>query len=165
MTMFSFPSQQVLTLVQHSSTVGADIRKATDDRLTKVFDTVSKESSAKVSADALSSKGGTYVNLLGEYDAPRSDVNSVFFLVYGITGEEYIFEGKHWEAQPKYLEFVKRFFPIVEKLWGESKWAEHPRELRSGGLVGVLDGMKDMKEGKISGLKLLYHIQETQWPQ
>lgn len=144
--------------------MGADIREATDDKLMKVLDTVSKESSAKISGEALSSKGGTYVNLLGEYDAPRSDVKSIFFLVYGITGEEYIFEGKHWEAQPTYLEFAKRFFPLLEKLWGEGKWMEHPREVRPGGLLGVLDGMKDMKEGKISGYKLLYRVEETQWP-
>ncbi len=145
--------------------MGERIRKATDDRLTKVFDTVSKESSAKISAEAISSKGGTYVNLLGEYNAPRSDVESIFFLVYGISGEEYIFEGKHWEAQPTYFEFAKRFFPLVEKLWAEGKWTEHPREVRPGGLFGVLDGMKDLKEGKISGYKLLYRVEETQWPQ
>ncbi|KAH8696390.1 putative zinc-binding oxidoreductase ToxD [Talaromyces proteolyticus] len=149
----------------NSPNVGEDIRKATDDKLIKVLDTVSKESSAKISAEALSSKGGTYVNLLGEYDAPRSDVESIFFLVYGITGEKYIFEGKHWEAQPTYFEFAKKFFPVVEKLWGEGKWTEHPREVRPGGLFGVLDGMKDMKEGKISGYKLLYRVEETQWPQ
>jgi hypothetical protein len=149
---------------QHSPTVGEEIRKATNDRLIKVFDTVSKESSAKISAEALSSKGGIYVNLLGEYDAPRSDVESIFFLVYGITGEKYIFEGKHWEAQPTYYEFATNFFPLVEKLWGEGKWTEHPREVRSGGLIGVLDGMKDMKEGKISGYKLVYNVGETQWP-
>lgn len=145
--------------------MGEEIRKATDDRLVKVLDTVSKESSANISAEAISSKGGVYVNLLGEYDAPRSDVESFFFLVYGITGEEYIFEGKHWEAQPTYFEFAKKFFPLVEKLWGEGKWTEHPREVRPGGLPGVLDGMKDMKEGKISGYKLVYRVEETQWPQ
>lgn len=53
----------------------------------------------------------------------------------------------------------------MEKLWGEGKWTEHPREVRPGGLFGVLDGMKDMKEGNISGYKLLYHVEETQWPQ
>jgi hypothetical protein len=144
--------------------VATDIREATNNKLTKVFDTVSVESSAKISAEALSSNGGTYVNLLGEYDAPRSDVESIFFLVYGITGEEYIFEGKHWDAQPTYLEFAKKFFPLVEKLWSEGEWIEHPREVRSGGLVGVLDGMKDMKEGKISGYKLVYRVEETEWP-
>ncbi|KAF3389863.1 Alcohol oxidase [Talaromyces pinophilus] len=124
----------------NSPTVGGDIRKATDDKLIKVLDTVGKESSAKISVDALSSKGGTYVKLLGEYDAPRSDVESIFFLVYGITGDKYIFEGKHCETQPTYFEFAKKFFPIVEKLWGEGKWTEHPREVRPGGLFGVLDG-------------------------
>ena len=112
----------------------------------------------------MSSEGGIYVNLLGEYDVPRTDVESIFFLVYGITGEEYIFEGKHWVAQPTYYHFASVFFPIVEKLWSENKWVEHPREMRPDGLLGVLDGMKDMKEGKISGYKLVYHVDETIWP-
>lgn len=150
-------------MVKHSPTVGQDIRKATNGQLTKVLDAVSIESTAKTSAEALGSNGGTYVNLLGEYDVPRPDVESIFFLGYGLSGEAYIFEGQHWEAQPTYFEFAKRFLPIAEKLWSEGKWTEHPQEVRPGGLLGVLDGMKDMKEGKISGCKLVYNVDDTKW--
>jgi hypothetical protein len=34
----------------------------------------------------------------------------------------------------------------------------HPVKLGSGGLEGVLDGLDQLKEGKVSGVKLVYKI-------
>jgi len=37
----------------------------------------------------------------------------------------------------------------------------HPPSVRPDGLRGVLDGMREMREGKVSGVKLVYKVAET----
>ncbi|KAL7915481.1 putative zinc-binding oxidoreductase ToxD [Trichoderma velutinum] len=147
----------------HNPKVGEQVRADTQNQLTQVLDTVSLESTASICADAISTEGGTYVNLLG-VGIPRSDVENHFFLGYGVSGESYIFEGDRYPAEPEYFAFGKKFFVIAEKLWSEGKWKTHPERVGPDGLLGVIDGMKEMKEGKVSGEKLVYRVDETVWP-
>lgn len=95
---------------------------------------------------------------------PRSDVKSIFFLGYNLSGEEYVFEGERYPPSPGDFHFGKKFTALVERLWMEGRWKTHPVCLGSDGLVGVLGGMKQMKEGKVSGEKLVYRVDETEWP-
>lgn len=37
----------------------------------------------------------------------------------------------------------------------------HPVEVREGGLEKVLEGMQDLKDGKVSGKKLVYVVGEA----
>lgn len=127
------------------------------------MDTVSIESTASICADAIGPHGGSYCNLLG-IDCPRADVKSSFFLGYGVSGESYIFEGEHYEARPEDFEFGVKFIPIAEKLWAEGKLKPHPQRVGSGGLTGAISGMQSLREGKYSGEKLVYRIDETDWP-
>ena len=119
------------------------------------FDTVSLPSTASICASALA--GGTYVNLLGE-NCPRDDVTSIYFLGYGISGEEYIFEGETYAASPSDFTFGRDFLALAERLWAEKKWQTHPVSLQSGGLHGLQDGMQQLKEGKVRGMKLVYSL-------
>lgn len=121
------------------------------------------ESTAAFCSDAIGSSGGLYVNLLG-VESQRSDVRSVFYLGYSASGESFIFEGQHFPAKPEDFVFAKSFSAVAERLWMEGKWKSHPVRVGSGGLIGVLDGMKQMKEGKVSGEKLVYLVDDTEWP-
>lgn len=97
-------------------------------------------------------------------ESPRSDIRSIFFLGYNVSGETYIFEGETYSASPEDFAFGKNFTAVAEKLWLEGKWKTHPNRVRPGGLVGVLAGMQEVKEGKVSGEKLVYRVDETEWP-
>lgn len=143
--------------------VGEQIHEATGGKLTEIFDTVAVEMSAQICADAFGEDGGIYCNLLG-IDCPRKDVTSIFFLGYSLSGESYIFEGDHYKAQPEDFEFGARFYRVAEKLWHEGKIRAHPERVGPGGLIGVLDGLQEMREGRYSGEKLVYRIDETSWP-
>lgn len=138
------------------------IRALMNDRLTTVFDTVSTEATAAICAAAISTDGGLYCNLL-EADCPRKDVQSIHFLAYSLSGETYIFEGDTYEAQPEDFVFGVKFCAIAEKLWAEGKWNPHPQRIGEGGLLGALAGMQEMREGKVSGEKLVYRVAETKW--
>ena len=53
------------------------------------------------------------------------------------------------------------FVGIVEGLLKEGKIKAHPAKVRKGGLKGVLDGLQEMREGKVSGEKLVYRVGDT----
>jgi hypothetical protein len=99
---------------------------------------------------------------LGE-NCPREDVESIFFLGYSMSGEFYIFKGENYAAEPEDFAFAVKWLEIAEKLWKEGVWKAHPQRIGSGGLLGALEGMKELKEGKVSGEKLVYLIEETNW--
>jgi hypothetical protein len=149
--------------LQRIPEVGRHIRKATDDSLSITFDTVNTSETAAICAEAFGAQGGQYVNLLGS-DCPRPDVNSTFFLGYDISGEDYIFEGEKFKANPDALAYAVAFFPVAERLWAEGKVKPHPQKLGPGGLGGVLEGLQILREGKYSGEKLVYSVGETVWP-
>ena len=131
--------------------------------MTTVFDTVALESSAAICAAAICTSGGVYCNLLG-IDCPRQDVESIFFLGYSLSGESYIFEGDTYDAQPVNFVFGTKFYSLAEKLWAEGKWKAHPQRIEKGGLLGAVAGLQEMREGKVSGEKLVYRVDETKWP-
>lgn len=113
---------------------------------------------------ALGPAGGTYCNLLG-INSPRADVQSTFFLVYSASGEAYIFEGKEYHARPDDFVFYSEFYRLVETLWAQGRLTTHPVRLESGGLNGVVGhGLQLLREGKVSGEKLVYRIDDTAWP-
>ncbi|KAK3110903.1 hypothetical protein LTR53_014332 [Teratosphaeriaceae sp. CCFEE 6253] len=144
--------------------VGRQIHKDTDGKLTAVFDTVGLDSSAAICSEAIGSQGGTYCTLL-PVEISREDVKSVFFLGYDLKGESYIFEGESYPARPEMLEWSKKFTTLAEELWREGKWTPHPYEVREAGLLGAVDGMTRMREGKgPSGEKWVYRVDDTAWP-
>jgi hypothetical protein len=122
-----------------------------------VFDTISTPSSAKICAEAFSSTGGTYVNLMG-IDFPRQDVKNLFPVAYTITGEEFEMEGDYYAPVPEDFKFAKTFMELAEKVLGEGLVKCHPLDLRHGGLEGILEGLADLKGGKVSGKKLVYRV-------
>lgn len=143
--------------------MGQKILEATGGSIKKVLDNVSTEDSAAICAAAFGSDGGTYCNLLGT-DCPRSDVESIFFLGYDLSGEAYIFEGEHYPARLEALQFARKWYRMAEELWASGKWQTHRQKVRENGLLGVLDGMQVMREGLVSGEKLVYRVDETKWP-
>ncbi|KAA8567260.1 hypothetical protein EYC84_010295 [Monilinia fructicola] len=111
-------------------------------------------------ADALStSADNLYVNLMG-VEMPRDDVKNVFFLGYSVTGEEYEIEGDIWPAASEDFELGKKIFTLLEGLLENGLIRNHPLRIMNGGLAGILEGLREMKEGKVSGEKLVYRIGE-----
>lgn len=51
---------------------------------------------------------------------------------------------------------------IAEKLLEEGKVRGHPVSVREGGLRGVIEGLEDLREGRVSGEKLVYRVADTE---
>ncbi|KZF19813.1 oxidoreductase-like protein [Xylona heveae TC161] len=139
-----------------SPSCAADIKKATNDSLKLVFDTVATDDTAKLSAEAISSAGGHYSSLLPVGEFPRKDVESGWTLAYTALGETFDKYGVHCPANPKDAEFSAKILTYAGKLLAEGKLKPHPSDVRPGGLAGTLQGFQDMREGKYSGAKLVY---------
>lgn len=91
-------------------------------------------------------------------------MQSIFFLGYSMSGEAYIFEGETMEAKPEDFVFGSKWYGIAELLWAQGKWTPHPQRIEEGGLIGINDGLQQMRESKVSGEKLVYRIDDTVWP-
>ncbi|RHZ53112.1 zinc-binding alcohol dehydrogenase family protein [Aspergillus thermomutatus] len=138
----------------------AEIRKATDNKLKYVLDTISLESSAKFCDEALSTEGGEYTALL-IVGIERENVNDRWTLGYSAVGEKFKFGEMEFPAKPEDFEFACKFWSVAEKLLAEGKIKVHRPKVCPDGLKGVLSGLQLMREGKVSGEKLVYNIAET----
>jgi len=78
-------------------------------------------------------------------------------LGYTIFGEEFQIEGQVWPTDLQDFELGKKFISLVEILLKDGKIKPHPASVRDG-LAGILDGMEEIKDGKVSGQKLVYRI-------
>jgi len=81
----------------------------------------------------------------------------------GYTGFGEAFDklGAHVPAKREDFEFTAMFWRLTENLVKEGKIKPHPIRVGGEGLVGVFDGMQQMREGKVSGVKLVYRVEET----
>ncbi|KAK4497713.1 hypothetical protein PRZ48_010366 [Zasmidium cellare] len=136
------------------------IRDYTNDSLTLVLDCIAEGSSPAICSEAISSKGGAVGYLLkAEHD--RKDVENKRTLGYTVIGEAFTKGGNDMPAKPEDFEYCKRFFELTQKLVNAGQLAVHPPSVRGDGLVGVFDGLSELMEGKVSGVKLVYRIDDT----
>ncbi|KAI9727308.1 MAG: hypothetical protein M1828_006927 [Chrysothrix sp. TS-e1954] len=139
-----------------------DIKDYTKNNLKYAYDCISEGTSPQICANALADgSGAMYSALLPVADFPRSDVKQNMTLGYTQLGEAFSFFGNEVPAKPEDFEFAKKFWTLAEKLVAEGKIkAKHP-DVRSGGLNGVFGGLDELRQGKVSGRKLVYKVGET----
>lgn len=135
------------------------IREYTNDKLTKVFDTISKEDSSKICAEAISSNGGTIsCTLPYPEDLGRKDVKVDMVFTLGIFGEDFGYGPNVIPGNPEDFKFGKKMYDAAEKLLQEGKVKIHPPRLAGTGLENVAGGLDELKSGKASGVKLVYKL-------
>ncbi|PQE23526.1 zinc-binding oxidoreductase protein [Rutstroemia sp. NJR-2017a BVV2] len=138
----------------------AEIRKYTNNNLKLVLDTISLESSAAFCDQAISSEGGDYSALLPVH-IERPNVNDRLTIAYTAVGEAFTFGDLPVAAKPEDKVFTEMFWGLSEKLLVEGKVRVHKPRVLPGGLKGALEGLELLKEGKVSGEKLVYNVAET----
>jgi expansin (peptidoglycan-binding protein) len=147
----------------NSPTCASDVRKLTDNKLYYAFDIISEPTSAKICTDAFSTDSITrkpiYSALLPQLaELPRDDVENTFTFAYTFAGEGYTGGPFLLEPSSGDFEFSKGFARIVERLLVQGRIKFHPVEMRTGGWRGVLAGVDELRQGKVSGKKLVYTI-------
>ncbi|KAF4783610.1 TOXD protein [Colletotrichum scovillei] len=116
-----------------SATVVEDIKKSAGGKLKHVLDCISSESSADISVKAIAEDGGVYSTLRPVPAELVSAINS---------------------------KFGSKFWADTERLLGEGKIVAHKPTVNEGGsgLEGVLKGLDLVRQGKVSGTKLVYVV-------
>ena len=139
------------------------IREYTRDSLTLALDCISSAESAKICSEAISTsaKDGVVSYLLTGTKHDRVDVQAKFTLGYTVVGEDCRFAGVELPAKPEDFEFGKQFWELSERLFAQGKVKVHPPEVRGGGLQGIFEGLNDMREGRVSGVKLVYFVEDA----
>lgn len=164
----SLGADAVIDYTQFSSpdAFGARVREELGgaDDLTLAWDCVGSEDSARLCVSAMSrEKGGQYRSLLGVDDkvvkAVNPKVQGGVTLAYFIFGEEF----KKWgpfPAKPEDFEFGKMFWEMTRGLLAEGKIKAARQDVNRGGkgLEGVLKGLQEMREERVSGVKLVYTL-------
>lgn len=87
------------------------------------------------------------------------DIESQSTLAYTVFGEALTDYGL--PASKEDFDFGVMFWKLAERLLEQGKVKVHPPSVRPNGLRGVLNGMQEMREGKVSGVKLVYRVAET----
>lgn len=136
------------------------IREYSKNNLQLVLDTIATDASARYCGEAISSEGGVYT-ALSDASIPRDNVSNRWTLAYTALGEAFMFGPIPFPAKPENGEFIERFWSMAEGLVAEGKVQPHPPRIWPGGLKGALDGLKLMREGRVSGEKLVCCVADT----
>jgi hypothetical protein len=102
--------------------------------------------------------GGKYSSLLFPVKCPRKDITVSMVFAYTAYGEAFTKFGHESPVKFEDYLYAAKFFDICEGLLAEGKLKPHPSARRSGGLDGIVDGLKELREGKVSGGKLVHSI-------
>jgi len=80
------------------------------------------------------------------------------------VGEPFTMAGSYVEAMPERYRIASEFWALAGRLFADGKLVAHTPKVDFGGagLEGVLSGMQTMREGKVSGFKLVYHLNGSQ---
>lgn len=134
------------------------ISEVTNHTLGYALDTVATEDTARFCCEVLGKDGGRYSSVLPISQLPRSDVVNLSCMAFTAIGEAFEIAGQSVPARPDDLVFAANYTKMIEELWSSKKLRVHPFDARSGGLSGVFEGLQEMREGKISGQKLVYAV-------
>ncbi|EXK75723.1 hypothetical protein FOQG_19511 [Fusarium oxysporum f. sp. raphani 54005] len=146
-----------------SETLVEELRKYTSGHLKHVFDCVSTEDTARKSVSVLGA-GGSYSGLRPLPDdvvawiSGRAKYNMT--LAYTAIGEAFQFGPQPVPANPEDAAFARDFWSLAERLLADGKIRVHKPKVnaRGSGLAAVLKGLEEVRNGTVSGEKLVYTL-------
>ncbi|KAJ9482667.1 hypothetical protein VN97_g10758 [Penicillium thymicola] len=148
-----------------SPTCAADIKQLTKNRLTYAWDCTGE--GAAICAQAMSDcESGTYGTIMpADYEllsATNPKVHGQEFIRgYDTMGESYYWLGQTpVTPNPEEMQFYQSFLALTQSLLQNGSIKPLPAAVNKNGsgLEGALKGLEEMREGNVSGEKLIYTI-------
>jgi NADPH:quinone reductase-like Zn-dependent oxidoreductase len=134
----------------------AAIRTLTNDSLSICVDCYSQQTSYIFCSQTLS-KGATYA-CIGPIQPDTSDLDFKFCMGVLYFNAPFKFGDQVMESPVEKFNSAVAFAEVAENLLAEGKIKPHPKEVRPGGLEGVLYGLQELREMKVRGKKLVYMV-------
>lgn len=145
-----------------SPTCAADIRARTRNSLRLVLDCITTPETTLLCYAALGRAGGRYVALEPYSEAAaatRGVVKASWVLGPELIGEDIVWPSPHGrEANPAAKAFCEQWNRTLQRLLDQGSIRTHPLCIRNTGLNGVLQGLDDIREKRVSGQKLVYTL-------
>ncbi|KAK0741936.1 chaperonin 10-like protein [Apiosordaria backusii] len=148
-----------------SPTILSELKEWAGDDLKLAWDCVASADSARLCASVLAKDGGKYRSLLRVPEEVVKEVNenvdSGFTFAYTALGEAFK-KAVDIPAVEGDYEFAKRFWELARGLLAQGNVKTAVVEVNrggKGGLEGVLVGLRELKEGRVSGRKLVYTLE------
>lgn len=148
----------------NSPSVVEDIRNAAGGELAVAWDCISLENSLKICAGAIADKGGK-LGVLLKVDAdtvhainPKIEVSRT--MAYTVLGQEIRKGETVFPASKEDNDFAATWATLAEKLFKEGKVKPPKLDVNRGGsgLEGILVGMDELRNDRVSAQKLIYTI-------
>jgi NADPH:quinone reductase-like Zn-dependent oxidoreductase len=138
------------------------IKQLTNNDLAYIFDCVGEGSAPNFCYEAMGRKGGKYATVAPPQPSSRIDIEVRKVTGPTCYGEDYEQKAPDLNmkvpARPEDYALCAQVYETTQKLLAAGELKTRPADVRDGGLRGVPEGLRDMKEGKISGRKLVYKI-------
>jgi len=111
---------------------------------------------------ALSPESGAKYGSINFRKITRTDVQHTATILWTAYGESFDLPGGwHFEASNEEEIFQRSWTTLLGKLLASGALKTHPVRLGQGGLSGVLDGLELLRQGKVSGEKLVYRVTDA----
>jgi len=137
------------------------IKKATNDSIHHAVDTHAQGGSQVMTVATLGPGPGAATVILVPEEAAvnyRSDVQVIYTLLYTALGREFQHRDTSFARSEEDREHMVAFLPKLTELVREGKIRPNRIKVWEGGLDAVADGLVYMKEGKVSGEKIVYRV-------
>ncbi|KZT68234.1 GroES-like protein [Daedalea quercina L-15889] len=136
------------------------IKDATGDSIGLALDTLSLAPTQAFASRVVKPAGGKVILLLGpDKDGQvREDVVLQPTLIYTALGRPFSMLGQDYPACPEDRAHMAAFLRKLPELVREGKIVPNKTVLWEGGLQAVPDGLQYMREGKVSGEKIVYRL-------
>lgn len=150
-----------------SPTAGSEIRALTNNRLLHAWDCTGQGASlcAAALSDDQTGKRPRYACIMPADRAVFDEVNPLvegpfFTLGYDAFGEAYDRFGTPFEPDLQEVEFAVMWFKLSQELLESGRLTPLKPEVNrtGGGLEGVLGGMDELRQHRVSGGKLVYTL-------
>lgn len=119
------------------------------------FDAISEHGSVENLCEVLEAQGSKVTCVLPWESFART---KDFSWPAGVEGSRTMVGSVHENEK----DFGYVFFRYFMRLMEEGKFKAHPYEVVPGGLAGVAEGLKKLKEGKASAVKYVFKVPETE---
>ena len=139
----------------------AKIKKQTDGELEYAIDTITDPDSVGCCYASISRYGGRYtcLELCPKELLTRRVVSVKFPIAYEIFGKELeLSRGYERPASRESRAAAVRWFKMFQALLDRGKLRAHPVKVLPGRFEGILDGLKMLKSGSVSGQKLIVSL-------
>ncbi|KAL9109040.1 MAG: hypothetical protein Q9227_006280 [Pyrenula ochraceoflavens] len=141
----------------HEPDCAARIRDYTNNNLQLAWDCIGSQDSAQFCADSLSSIRGCKYAAIIPNKFPREDVPTWYTMAYTHLGEAWAVPNKEYPASLEDFNFAKMWALVAERELAEGRVKVHKPRIGKG-LEGVVEGLDLLRNGKVSGEKLVYTL-------